>query len=139
MIGFETKIETNIRCLICISRREFIAFSYRRISSNLLPFYSNTRCKMFTFKKYTPGLLPIAKDSQDDDSSERDTMLEHEYQERNSRPRTRRILTSNVPWILTTIALAIYIFISRSSAHQCDAPWSPTDVGKLASSIRKMD
>jgi hypothetical protein len=98
--------------------------------------YSNT-CKMFRFKNYTPGILPIAKESQDDSSSERDAMLEHEYQERNPRSRTRRILTSNVPWIFSTMALATYIFISRPSSHQCAAPWSPTDVGELARSVRK--
>lgn len=87
---------------------------------------------MFTFKTYSPGILPIAKESQDDIStSERDSMLDHEYQKPTPRSRTRRILTSNVPWILTTAALSVYIFVSRSSQSRNNVPWSPTDVGKF--------
>jgi hypothetical protein len=95
---------------------------------------------MFMFKKSTPGLLPIAKESQEEDSSsERDAMLDHEYQERSSRSRSRQIWSSNVPWILTTIALSLYIFISHPSPHKNDTPWSPTDVGKLVNKRECLD
>jgi hypothetical protein len=89
---------------------------------------------MFSFKKSEPGLLPFAQENQDnDDLSERQAMLDHEYPKHKSQSRSRRVLSSNIPWILTTVALSLYIFIFVPHPQKNRTPWSPTDLGKYLS------
>ena len=93
---------------------------------------------MFTFKKPNPGILPLTQENKESDEiSEREAMLDHEYPGTKPRSRSRRILSSNIPWILTTIALSIYIFVHNPSQRGGREPWSPTDVGKYISMIKK--
>jgi hypothetical protein len=84
---------------------------------------------MFTFKKSKLGLLPVAQEDQEDET--REAMLGHEYMERKPQSRIRRILNSNVPWIITTVALSIYIFVFAPSPQLKKVAWSPTDVGEF--------
>jgi hypothetical protein len=86
------------------------------------------------FKKSKLGLLPLAQENpENDETSERGAMLDHEYPESKPRSQSRRIWSSNVPWILTTIAMSLYIFIFAPSPQKNDAPWSHTDIGKFLS------
>jgi hypothetical protein len=89
---------------------------------------------MFMFKKPKPGLLPLSQENKEiDEMSERDAMLDHDYLGTKPLSRSRRIWSSNIPWILTTIGLSIYIFTLHSSQQKTQEPWSPTDVGKFGS------
>jgi hypothetical protein len=114
---------------------------------------------MFTFKKNLSGILPLAQDVEDKDgASEQSTMLDHEdYMTRKPPSRARRLWTSNVPWIVTTIVLSLYILLvipttkgtsqvdkvvqpeckvqqKSEPQHQTQVPtpWSPTDASKLS-------
>jgi hypothetical protein len=87
---------------------------------------------MFMFKKSKLGLLPLAQENKENDETfEREAMLNHEHVESRPRSRSQRVWSSNVPWIITTMALSLYILISAPSLQKNHAPWSPTDVGKF--------
>jgi hypothetical protein len=87
---------------------------------------------MFSFKKSSRGLLPLSQDSEEKDSaSEQSSMLDEEYLERTTPSKSWRLWTSNVPWILTTVALSLYILFFTPSAKKNDVAWSPTDASKL--------
>jgi hypothetical protein len=89
---------------------------------------------MFMFKKSKLRLLPLAQENlENDEISERGAMLDHEYPESKPQSRSWRIWSSNVPWILTTIAMSLYIFIFAPSPQKNHAPWSHTDIGKFLS------
>jgi hypothetical protein len=87
---------------------------------------------MFSAKESERGLLPLTQENQDSDrDSEMEAMLDDEYLKSKSRSNIRRVCSSNVPWIFTTIALLLYILYSASTSQKKDVPWSPTDVGKF--------
>ena len=91
---------------------------------------------MFKIKQ-SSSILPLTQESEekygDSGDSEQSSMLDHhdDYLEPKSQSRSWRLWSSNVPWILTTIGLTIYIFISRPPKEDHHVAWSPTDVGKL--------
>jgi hypothetical protein len=89
---------------------------------------------MFPSKESERGLLPMAQQNHDSDiDSEMEAMSDDEYLKSKPQSRVRRICSSNVPWIFTTITLSLYIFYSASIPQKKDVPWSPTDVGKYIS------
>lgn len=83
---------------------------------------------MFSFGKAKAGFSSLHQDSEGD--PERDQMLDHnEYFEERKTLRSHRFWSSNVPWMLTTLALSIYIIVSSTYHKEIIGPWSPTDVG----------
>jgi hypothetical protein len=88
---------------------------------------------MFTFQKSTSSILPYAQGIEDKDvasESEQTSMLDHDYVEEKRQRKSWRLWSSNIPWIITTVALSIYILIRSPSNKRIDTPWSPTDAGK---------
>lgn len=89
---------------------------------------------MWSFKKAEFQALPIKEEnSQSDDSSESEAMLDHDYRKYDSRSRLRQACSSNIPWIFTTAALSLYILIFASGPHAKGVPWTSTDVGNFLS------
>ena len=88
---------------------------------------------MFKFEKSKLGLLPLAQADHecDEASEEEEAMLDHQHPENKSRSRSRRIWSSNIPWIFTTVAMSIYIFFVTPSVQKNYAPWSLKEVGML--------
>jgi hypothetical protein len=87
---------------------------------------------MFPFKKSEGALLPLAQEDLDEEQSfERTTMLNHEYQDRKPQSRLQRLCSSNIPWIFTTVAALIYIFVFNPPTQKNLTPWSPTDAGEF--------
>jgi len=81
---------------------------------------------MFPFSKTKAGFSSLGRDSEGD--AERDRMLDSEYVEEKNRPRSRRFWSSNVPWMLTTLALSAYIIASAIYDRKINGLWSPTDL-----------
>ena len=93
---------------------------------------------MFTFKKSQLPLFSLPQTKQESDAiSEQEAMLDHEYHAREVHPQNRRLWSSNVPWIFTTIALTIYISVFKQPLQDHRGPWSPTDAGKSLLAARK--
>jgi hypothetical protein len=119
----------KLRCGLIISRDGYKCkpiFDPNQIFSN-----------MFMFKKSTRSILPLAQEIEEKDGdSEQTAMLDHEYLESKSRSRSWHLWRSNVPWILTTVALLLYTFVFTPSDKRNKTPWSPTDVGKFVSITR---
>jgi hypothetical protein len=95
---------------------------------------------MFPFQKSARGILPISQeiDEKDGGASESTAMLDDdEYLQRKPPSTARRLLRSNIPWIISTISLFVYIlfftqFKSPVHKEKINVAWSPTDVGKLS-------
>jgi hypothetical protein len=101
---------------------------------------------MFSFKKSShSSVLPISQDDEKDSASEQSSMLGHDYLPKNEMSRSWRFWSSNVPWIITTTILAVYILVVvppnlstvksvvGGAEGQCELspPWSPTDACML--------
>jgi hypothetical protein len=85
---------------------------------------------MFVYKESEPERLPLAQGDRDtENESELESMSDDEYTERKPRSTLRRVCSSNIPWIFTTIALSLYILTSSPAPQNKNVPWSPTDVG----------
>jgi hypothetical protein len=88
---------------------------------------------MLPVKESEQSLLPLAQDHREaDESSESEAMLDHEYVETKPRSRIRRVCSSKIPWIFSTLALSLYILSSALTSQKEDVPWSPTDTGKFS-------
>jgi hypothetical protein len=86
---------------------------------------------MFLTSKSEPALLPLTQESREsDETSESEIALDDQYIERKPRSRIRRLCTSNIPWILTTVSLSLYILRFGPTTQREDVPWNPTDVGE---------
>jgi len=85
---------------------------------------------MFSFNKSEWGQLPLAQEDEESDALS-EAMLDHEYPERKTHSRIWRVCTSNIPWIFTTLALLLYIFIFAPIPQEKNVPWSSTDIGKF--------
>jgi hypothetical protein len=82
---------------------------------------------MFSFSNTKAGFSTLGQDSEDD--AERDRMLDRrEYIEEKNGPRSWRFWSSNVPWMLTTFALSVYIVASAIYHRKINGVWSPTDL-----------
>jgi len=85
---------------------------------------------MFPFHNSKASFFPLHRDSED--GSERDQMLDNgEYVKERNASRTRRCWSSNVPWMLITLALSVYTIAStayyKSSTGSCSC--GVTDIG----------
>jgi hypothetical protein len=88
---------------------------------------------MLLFKKSEPHLLPLAQEDHEGAQGELEDMSDDEYLKLKPHSRLRRLCSSNIPWIFTTLALLLYIFSTAPLRHKKDVPWSSTDIGNFLS------
>jgi hypothetical protein len=81
------------------------------------------------FNKTKSDFSSIGQDSEDD--TEREQMIEkNEYVGEKVTPKSRRFWSSNIPWMITTAVLSVYIIGTALYNRKSDPLWSPTDMSR---------
>jgi Mycotoxin biosynthesis protein UstYa len=90
---------------------------------------------MFTFSKSKASFSSLRQEDSED-GVEHDQMLDHHtYDEERNRSRSHRFWSSNIPWIITTIVLSIYIIATSIYHKRTTTLCNPTDLRKQLSTF----